>query len=177
MKSITESTKVEHYRKLVSEMTLAVEHQECEIDSKWALNCGWKVVPVQDANHFPVGQIARIVSALKNAGYSECVAVAREPVDPLPVCFSLSITEGDFRNFNAECGSHWYLLTPEDRSWAISCNDLYILFGGKQELVEAMLGKSIEQVRQDFLDFVSFSLGQENPDYPPLQAAKRYAAL
>jgi hypothetical protein len=135
-------------------MTIAEENHEYELDPGWLRNHGWKVMPVEDGNHFAPDDIALIVLALKKAGYSECVVAATEPLGPLSVFYSVLITEDDFRNFNAECGLFRYLLTVEDRSWAISCNEWYNLFAGNPEMLEAMLGRSIEQARQDYLRFV-----------------------
>jgi hypothetical protein len=62
------------------------------------------------------------------------------------------------------------------RAWAVSCNELYNLFAGQRPLVEAMLGLSIEEAETQFLAFAeNLSLGDQ--EYPPLKAAKLYAAL
>jgi hypothetical protein len=172
MNPITEPTQIEHYRKLVTEMTLSGEYQECEFNPEWLRNHEWKVVPVEDGNHFTPEDIHVIVPALREAGYAECIAVATEPVGSLPSCYRLSVTEEDFRNFNRECGLLRYLLTDEARSWAISCNEWYVLFAGKRELLEAMLGKSVEEAREEYLRFAT-ALSKQ-PDEPLLKVAERY---
>jgi hypothetical protein len=134
------------------------------------------VVPVEDGNHFRGWEIDRIVPALQDAGYFDCVAVATEPVGLLPSCFQLALTPDDFREFNSECGQLRFLLTEETRSWAISCRELYNLFAGEQSIVEAMLGVPIEEARKRFLAFAE-PLALGNPDHPLLKAAQLYAAL
>jgi len=131
MKPITETTQVEHYQELVREMTHADAHRGYEFNDEWVQRRGWKVVPVEDTCHFAAEEIATLVPVLRGAGYSECVAVATEPLDPAPACYRLSISEEDLREFNKECGPFRYLLTSEDRTWAISCNEWYNLFAGK----------------------------------------------
>lgn len=175
MKPITEKAQVEHYQALVREMTLTDPNQSYKFNDEWVHRRGWKVVPVEDTCHFAADEIATLVPVLRRAGYSECVAVATEPLDPAPACYRLSISEEDLREFNKECGPFRYLLTDEDRAWAISCNEWYNLFAGKPELLEAMLGKPIEEARAEYLSFAT-ALAKK-PDEPLLEVAKHYAAL
>jgi hypothetical protein len=172
MKPITDPTLVERYQKLVREMTISEENKEYEFDFEWVRNHAWKVVPVEDGNHFTPGDIRVIVPALRDAGYADCIAVATEPVGSLPAIYRLSVTEEDFMNFNSECGLLRYLLTDENRSWAISCNELYVLFAGKKDLLEAVLGKSIEQARRDYIRFATAI--SKKADEPLLKVAERY---
>jgi hypothetical protein len=67
------------------------------------------------------------------------------------------------------------MLTVEDRMWAISCNEWYNLFAGTPELLEAMLGKPVDQAREEFLSFATAVAN--GPDDPLLQVAKHYAGL
>jgi hypothetical protein len=174
MKAIAEAREIERYKKLVAEMAFSDEYHGGDFYDKWIRQRGWKVVPVEDGNHFRAWEIATIVPALQNAGYRDCVAVATEPLDPFPPCFQLAITPDDLREFNRECGLFRFLLTEDTRSWAISCNEPYNLFAGEQSLVEAMLGISVEEARKRFLTFAEpLSLG--NPAYPLLKAAQHYA--
>jgi hypothetical protein len=174
MKAITEAREIEKYKKLAAEMMLADEYEEGDFRPDWILQRRWKVVPVEDGNHFRPWEIATIVPALQNAGYHHCVAVATEPLDPFPPCFQLAITPDDLREFNRECGLLRFLLTEDTRSWAISCNELYNLFAGEQSLVEAMLGISVEEARKRFLAFAE-PLASGNTEYPLLKAAQHYA--
>jgi hypothetical protein len=175
MKAIMEAQAVEKYKSLVVEMILADDYGS-QFRSDWILQRGWKVVPVEDGNHFRPWEIDRIVPVLLNAGYRDCLAIATEPLDPFPSCFQLAITPDDFRAFNGECGLFRFLLTRETRSWAISCNELYNLFAGEKPLVEAMLGISIDEARQRFLAFAE-PLALGDPEYPMLKVARHYAAL
>ena len=175
MKPITEKAQVERYQALVREMTHADPNRGYEFNDEWVQEQGWKVVPVEDACHFSPEEMSTLVSVLGGAGYSECVAVATEPLDPAPACYQLSVSEEDLRSFNKECGPFRYLLTDEDRTWAVSCNEWYNLFAGKPELLEAMLGKPISEAREEYLSFAT-TLAKK-PDEPLLQVAKHYAAL
>jgi hypothetical protein len=156
-------------------MTLADSRRGHEFNDEWVQQCGWKVVPVEDACHFAPDEIETIVPALLDAGYSECVAVATEPLDPAPACYRLSISAEDLREFNRVCGPFRYLLMDEDQNWALSCSEWYNLFAGKPELLEAMLGKPISEAREEYLSFATALA--KSPDEPLLQVAKRYAAL
>jgi hypothetical protein len=138
MKAITETREIEKYKKLVAEMMLADEYEECEFRRDWIVQRGWKVVPVEDGNHFRTWEIVTVIPALQNAGYYNCVAVATEPLDPFPPCLQLAITPGE------------------------------------QSLVEAMLGKSVEEARKRFLAFAE-PLALGNTEYPLLKAAQHYA--
>jgi hypothetical protein len=146
-----------------------------DFGSEWVTEYDWKVVPVEDTAHFAPEEIQRLVLALRNAGYSECVAVATEPVAPGPEAYRVSVSEEGFRSFNAECGMLRYLLTVDDRSWAISCAEWFNLFAGPPALLEEMLGESIESARAEFMDYARV-LGTE-ADEPALVAAEHYALL
>jgi hypothetical protein len=190
MKPITDPTQVEHLGRLLREMMLTEKERESELNPDWARNHGWRVVPVASMARIPVPDIPRIVSVLSGAGYTECIAVFNEPsyIQHLPVfvasappsvmatCHLLSINEADFRQFNRVFGAFRSVLTPEERSWAISCNEWYNLFAAEPELLEALLGKSIEQGRAEFFEFASH-LAKGNSDEPILKAAKHYASL
>ena len=175
MKPISNAKVCSRYQRLIQEMMLPDERLGDEFNLDWVRKKQWGVVPVERAQHFIPEEISIIVSALRQAGYSECVAVATEPLDPLPACYSLLISEDDFREFNRECGLFHYLLTDESRTWAISCTDAYNLFAGPAELVKAMLGRPIKDAWQIYWTFIE----QQSMDVkgPLHQAASRYAAL
>jgi hypothetical protein len=176
MKAIRKAHAVEKYKKLAAEMMLADEYLECNFRPGWILQRGWKVVPVENGNHFKGWEIDGIVPALQIAGYHNCIAVATEPMGLLPSCFQLAMIPEDLHAFNHECGLLRFLLTEETMSWAISCSELYNLFAGEQSLVEAMLGIPVEVARKRFLAFAE-PLASGNPEHPLLKAAKLYAAL
>jgi len=171
MTPITSESEVRRLQSLPSEMTI----NGFEFSTEWIRRCGWKVVPVEDGNHFAPQDIAALVPALQTAGYTECFAIASESLSDLPSCYRLSITEEDFRDFNAECGLLRYIVMDEGRSWAISCNEWYNLFAAEPALLEAMLGRSIESARQEYLDFAT-QLSKQ-PDDPLVRVARHYAEL
>jgi len=175
MNEITEPDLIRHYRELVDELTIADENREYDLSPEWLRSHKWKVVPVEDGNHFTPNDICQIVSTLKRYGYSECIAVATEPIAPLPSCYRLSVTEEEFRRFNSECGLFRFLLTTKDQSWAISCTEWYDLFAAEPELLEALLGKPLEEARQDYLKFASELA--KSPDEPLLLVSSHYAAF
>jgi hypothetical protein len=175
MKAIIEAQAVEKYKSLANEMILADDYSS-GFRSNWILQRGWKVVPVEDGNHFRPWEIDRIVPVLLKAGYDKCLAIATEPLDPFPSCFQLAVTPDDFRAFNGECGLFRFLLTEETRSWAISCNELYNLFAGEKSLMEAMLDIPIDEARKRFLAFAE-PLALGDSEYPMLKVARHYAAL
>jgi hypothetical protein len=190
MRPITDTTRIECCGRLLREMMRTEEGEECEFDPVWICSRNWKVVPVESMTRIPSPDIPRIVSVLKGAGHRECIVIFNEPgyIQRLPVtvaseppgdmatCHLLAVEEADFRAFNRELGMFRSVLTTEDRSWAISCNEWYNLFAGKPELLEALLGKPIEQARQEFQEFASL-LAKGKTDDPLLHVARRYAAL
>lgn len=190
MKPITDATQVTHYGNLFGEMMLKQDGEECEFNPDWIRSHGWKVVPAESTARIPPADIPRIVSSLKLAGYTKCVAVFNEPgyIQSLPVfipsdppsnmstCYLLSVEEADFRELNRQLGPFRFILAPEDRSWAVSCNEWYNLFAGKPDLIESLLGEPIERAREEFLEFASV-LAKENTEEPLLQVAAHYAAL
>ncbi|HUP79358.1 MAG TPA: hypothetical protein VM260_12480 [Pirellula sp.] len=175
MKPITEPKQIAHYSKLVTEMMLTQEGEECEFNSEWIRSHKWKVVPVESMARIPQPDIPRLISVLNEAGCHQCFAITTEPLGDMPTCYVLSVDEADFRELNRELGPFRFALTDENRSWAISCNEWYNLFASEPELLEALLGKPIEQARQEYLTFAS-DLAKK-PDEPLLQMARRYAAL
>ena len=176
MQPITKETEVQHGRSLIRDMMLQSSAHGYEFDAKWVQGRGWKVVPVEDTCHFAPIEITTIVRALRLAGIDEIFAVASESVDPAPACYRLLVAEEEFRHFNSECGLLRFVLTCENRSWALSCNEWYNLFAGTPELLEALLGESIEEARQEFRDFAVL-LAEGNAEAPLMLVADHYAAL
>jgi hypothetical protein len=190
MKPIKDKTRVEQYCVLLQEMMMTDEGRECEFDPAWIRNHGWKVVPRESMARIPVPDIPRIVSTLKQTGYTECVAIFNEPgyIQHLPLtvasdpptdmatCYMVSVDEADFRNFNRELGAFRSVLLPEDRSWAISCNEWYNLLAANPKLLEALLGEPIEEAQREFFE-VANAVARGNADGSLLKVAEHYAAL
>ena len=172
---ITEPEEVERYHALIRPMMRDEIHREYEFSAKWIRDHRWKVVPVEEGGRFNPEQRNAIISALSTAGFTECLAIATESLGEMPTCYRVPIDESGFQDFNRECGIFRFVLTDEKRSWAISCNEWYNLYAGEPELVEAMLGKSIEQARSEFFEFAL--LLAKPPDDALVQVAQRYAEL
>ena len=177
-KIITES-ELANCRALTVGMMRTIENEECEFRDEWILSHGWAVVPVESGARLPREDIPRLVSVLNAWGFQDCVAIMTEtPINPPEVdqdCYRLSVTEGELREVNRELGPYRFLLTDRDRSWAISCNEWYNLFGAEPALAEALLGRSIESTRKEFEVFGTL-LGRDNY-YPLVLMARRYESL
>jgi hypothetical protein len=173
MRPITDQHESAVCQKLMAELMDDTKLTDFRAD--WVMEHGWKVVPVEDTAHFAPEEIQRLVTALRNAGHSECIAVATEPVAPGPEVYQVPVSEEGFRSFNAECGMLRYLLTVEERSWAISCGEWFNLFAGPPALLEEMLGESIEAARAEFMDYARVLATDDNE--PALVAAEHYALL
>ena len=171
MTPINSESEARRFQNLASEMTT----NGYEFSTEWIRGRGWKVVPVEDGNHFALEDIMALVPALQRAGYLECFVTATEPLGDLPACYIMSITEEGFRKFNAECGLFRYIVMDEARSWAISCNEWYNLLAADPTLLESMLGRSIESARQESLNFAT-QLSKQ-PDEPLIRVARHYAEL
>jgi hypothetical protein len=166
---------IQHYRELVEEMTELESGQRDQFSTVWLLNRSWQVVPTEDVGHFSPDQREHIVAALSAAGFYDAIALTTEPLGEMPHCYRLKISETDLDEFNRELGLFRFMLTNEDRSWAISCTESYNLFAGPRNLLEAMLGKSVKEAWQAYWDFIAL------PSMDPLgllhKTASRYAAL
>jgi hypothetical protein len=174
MKPITNPSAVTLYLKLIDEMMIASGSYERDFDPAWLRLRKWKVVPsASEYGHFGPEEISRVVPVLNNAGYSQCLAVATEPLDPLPLCYDVVVSAEDFRNFRQECGLLRYLLMDEARSWAISCYGGYKLFAGPTELLERLLGQSIPAAQKNFRAFIH-SIDPGITDSLLLRMASRY---
>jgi hypothetical protein len=191
MKPIRDPKQVEHYGKLLREMMLTEEGRETEFNPEWIRNHGWKVVPVESGWRLPVEYIPRLISLLKGAGYTHCIAVFNQPgyIQNLPVltriqppsdmttCQLVEVDDADFQEFNRELSPFRAVLTTEDGFWALSTHEWYSLVAGKPATVEAILDEPIERAEQEFLEYASVLAGGQSPDESILQIARHYAAL
>ena len=191
MKPIRDPKQVKDYSRLLREMMLTEEGRETEFNSAWARDHGWKVVPVESGWRLPAEHIPRLISVLKEAGYTHCISVFNQPgyIQNLPVmtrsqppndmttCQLVEVSQADFQEFNRELGPFRSVLTTEDGFWALSTHEWYSLFAGKPETVEAILGESIETAQQEFLEYASVLASGPSPDESILQLAKRCATL
>jgi hypothetical protein len=174
MNAITEALQVERYLHLLTEMMRPDDL--CEFNPDWIRKHGWKVVPAESMARLPQPDIPRLVSVLKNAGSSECIALTTEPVGDMPTCYSVRVDEAGFGEVTRELGPFRFLLTDEGRSWAISCTEWYNLFAAQPDMLEAMLGKPVQQARDEYVRFAS-GLADAEPDDQLLKVAAQYAAL
>ena len=191
MKPIKDQKQVEHYGQLLLDMMLTEEGKETEFNPEWVRNHGWKVVPAESGWRLPAEHIPRLISVLKEAGHTHCIAVFNQPgyIQNLPImtriqppsdmttCQLVEVSEADFQEFNRVLGSFRSVLTTEDGFWALSTHEWYSLFAGKPETVEAILGEPIKMAEQEFLEYATVLAGGLSPDESILQLAKRYAAL
>src|SRR5258708_35946612 len=187
MKAMTTVADVERFGNLVNDMMSPSGCAETDFSLDWIRKQGWKAIPVESMGRIPIPDIPRIVGALRNAGFSECLAVYNElgfkkilpllaPMTPpgdTATCYVLSIDETEFRELNRQLGVFRFVLTTEGRDWAISCADSYNVFGAKPELLESMLGKSTDEAHKEFREFASV-LAKGNPDYALLRVAQYY---
>ncbi len=171
MKTVTDTSQIEKYKALVSEMT---EHRT-EFSPQWLARTKWRVVPDESGGRLFREDIPRLVSALNAAGHSECFAVTTEDLGDTPSCYLIHISEEGFQELNRELGMFQFLLTEETRSWAISCTVFYNLFAGPEKLVEALLGKPIPEAEKEFLQ-IATEIAKGNPNDLFLKVARRYAA-
>ncbi len=190
MRPIKDEALVDHYGQLLKEMMLTEKGLEYEFNPAWVRKNGWTVVPVESEMRIPEDDINRIVSGLNHAGYAQCIAVFNEagyiqrlpaivdsdPPSDMPTCYVLSVNEQGFQKYNQELGLFRSVLMPDDRSWAISCNETYNLFAGKADLVEALLGKTIPEARQEFMEFATL-LAKGDPENPLLKMAVSWASI
>jgi hypothetical protein len=177
MRPITDSNRADRCVQLADEMLVSKGTYERDFDLAWLQHHEWKVVPVKsEYGHFGPEEIERIVQVLNLAGYTECLAVATEWLDPLPCCYDVAISSEDFRNFHRECGLLGYLLMDEARSWAISCYGKYKLFAGRAQMLEMLLGTAISIAREDFAEFAK-SLDGGLAHAPYTTMASRYSDI
>lgn len=160
-------------RELVRKMTTLSEQRGYEFDSAWVEQHGWVVVPVENTGHLAEEEIDRIVPALNSTGHLTCVAIgAIDLPDPLPTVYELAASHDDLRAFNGDCGAFRFLLTDRELSWAISCNEWFNLFAGYPPLIEQMLGASIRQAREEFLEYAT--VVEQGSEGRLVQIARQY---
>lgn len=172
MRSIIEAFDITRLRAGIAEMMVF----STEINADWARKRGWTVVPAESGGRFFPEDIGRIVDALHRSGVEKCLLVATENLGDLPPCYELDVSEEDFVELNRTLGTFRFVLTDQDRKWAIACNEWYNLFAGDTRLVSALLGKSADEACTEFLEMV-LKLARGNPGEPLLQVARHYAAL
>lgn len=171
MRTITNDEEVQRLRSLVAEMT----ELEIEIRLDWARRTGWTVVPTESGARIPPPYIQRIVPTLAATGVAECFALVTEDLGDMPTCYAVPMTETGFNDVNRELGMFRFILTDQSRSWAISCNEWYNLFAGPRQIVEAMLGKTVEGARSEYKNFAQ-ALARGDREYPLLKVSERYSA-
>ena len=131
---------------------------------EWIAERDWIVVPVESADHFAKKDIEHLAAALRIAGCGELLAVASEPLENTPVCYKVPTTEEGLRELNGAIRDFYFVLLPEDRSWAIVCTkDDYYLVGGPVPFVLLALKTPIAQARRDFVGFA------ENTRHPQMR--------
>jgi hypothetical protein len=182
---ITDAGEIADYAKLASEMMVVLDGEECDLNLNWIRNRGWKVVPQVSMARLPQIGIRRLIAALNLAGFKKCVVIFNEPgyllshpvvvpTDPpsdLYTCYQVSIDETGFTEINRQLGTYRFIAWEPSRSWIISCNERYNLFAAKPELLEAMLGNSIDELRREFLEVASDGFADESL----LEVASRYS--
>ena len=132
---------------------------------EWIAGRDWTVVPVQSADHFGKKDIEHLAAAFRITGYGEFLAVATEPLENTPVCYKVPTTEDGLRELNEAIRDFYFILLPEDRSWAVVCTkDDYYLVGGPLPFVLLALKTPIAQARADFLGFA------ENTRHPKMRS-------
>ena len=126
--------------------------------AEWLKEHGWTVVPVESADHFTETDITLLSAAFRQAGHSECLAVATEPLVNTPLCYKVPTTEAGLREFNQATWAFFFILLPEDRSCAVLCtkNDYYLV-GGSQAFVTLALDADIPTARANFAAFAANS--------------------
>lgn len=176
MKAITDTTEVKRYQKLASSMMLEQKNKKWEFNPDWIRSRGWKIVPTESMSNFSISDIPRIISVLKQLGCRECIVIATEDFGDMPTCYRLSVDEADFLEYRRQLGLFLSLLTTEERAWCISCTDSFNLFAGEERVVSALLGKSISEARQEFMEFAN-AMAKDDPSYPLLKMAEQWASL
>ena len=95
----------------------------------------------------------------------------------MPPCYLIPVSEEGFHELNDKLGMFQFLLTDEARSWAISCTVFYNLFAGPENLVEAMLGKTVAEARKEYLQIATeIAEARGDPDDFHVLIARRYAS-
>jgi hypothetical protein len=144
------ASEIKHARSLVDPMI----EDPGNFERRWLDERAWTVVPVASADHFLDSDIELVSAAFDIAGYSECLAVATEPLENTPLCYRLSTSKDALREFNRAAGAFYFMLIPEDRSCAVLCTkDDYYLVGGPAMFVATALESDIEEARRKFAEF------------------------
>lgn len=121
------------------------------------LNLGWLtknnliVVPRESACHFDDEYAGALSIALREEG-CECIyALATEPLENNPICYSVDVSKEGLLAFSDECGLFNFALIPSDRSFAILCTVYdYFLIAGSANFVRSAVSGDIEYAWREF---------------------------
>lgn len=148
-------------RQLLAQMASVSEDRGYVLRSQWIRDKGWLTAPVEEAGHFTDEEIEAIVTSVTTTGDITCFAIGADDLPPPhPNAFRMTASTEDFRAFNSECGVFRFILTDEDLSWVIACNEWFNLFAGPRTLLEQMIGKTVEEAKADFLDYARMIEGE-----------------
>jgi hypothetical protein len=171
MITLTDKDQIKNCKRLLAPMIDRGGHFALQ----WLRSRHWVVAPEESAARLAEHEIPRVVKALNNAGFAECLAITTEESEELFSCHVVSISERGLRDLNRQLGVLRFVLTTEQRMWAILCTEWYNLFAGDRSIIEAMLGKSITTVQEEYLRYATLISQDEND--PLIQVGRRYAVF
>jgi hypothetical protein len=114
----------------------------------------WVVVPVETHAHFSSRQIEQLAGAFARLGYSKLDGLVLDEPYISRGSVEIPATENGLRAHNAAHRIDNLVFAPRDRSFAIICHiDYFWLVVGKKDVVEAVLGRSIDEARREFVEY------------------------
>lgn len=126
------------------------------LNTDWIADKKWVAVPVEKGRHFEEEEAKTISHTLLLFGYTECFAIATEPMGNYPRCYLVPPTKEGLIDFSKECAGLNFVLIPENLSFAILCtSENYNIFAGPSDFVEKAVGTDIATARIKFREVAS----------------------
>ena len=158
-------------RELLAAVSFRPGDYGCLLRKDWATGMGCEIVASESAGRIPDPAIPRLSRALGSAGYDHCVAIPSEDLGSGVMPLELEVCEHDFRELNSVYGLYEFVITVPERSWAISCNVWFNLFGAPPKLLGEILGMPLDRARQEFGEFARL-VGGSIPGVGEMYAAR-----
>lgn len=146
-------------QKIIQRFQSAIERlveKPWHLNPDWIANKKWIAVPMEKGRHFEEEEAKTISHALLFFGYTECFAIATEPMGDYPHCYLVPPTKEGLLDFSKECAGLNFILVPENMSFAILCtSENYNIFAGPSDFVEKAIGTNIAAARAKFREVAS----------------------
>lgn len=141
----------EYEVKTLARLKEGVVEEARHLNPDWLAKNDRIVVPRESACHFDERYARALSIALREEGYERVFALATEPLEINPVCYSVDVSKEGLLAFSHECAHFNFALIPANRSGAILCTVYeYFLIAGSANFVRQAVGGDVEAAWREF---------------------------